>query len=60
MPMTDVPPLRKPHPHFQPAAAVLLPLLTDFDRFKGTFHNEFDKPHIQVMDSRKPRPTSNL
>jgi hypothetical protein len=46
MPMTDAPAVRKPHPHFQPTAAVLPPVLTDFDRFKGTFHNEFDKTNI--------------
>jgi hypothetical protein len=46
MPVTDLAALRNPHPHFQPAAAVLRPVLTDFDRFKGTFHNEFDKSNI--------------
>jgi hypothetical protein len=35
-------------PHFQPAAAVPPLLLTDFDRFKGTFHNVFDKSNVSL------------
>jgi hypothetical protein len=31
--MIDLAALRNAHPHFQPAAAVLSPDLTDFDRF---------------------------
>jgi hypothetical protein len=30
--MTDLSAMRKGHPHFQPAAAVLSPVLTDCDR----------------------------
>ncbi|HWE94772.1 MAG TPA: hypothetical protein VG269_12480 [Tepidisphaeraceae bacterium] len=62
--MTDVndrcPVLRNCNPHFQPAAAVSSPVLTDFDRFKGTFHNRFDKSNVKAAGSRKLRRKQEL